>query len=709
MPVGIPFALRARRAAWALLLIAGVGHAEPGDLGDVLVTAAMQPKTLLDSPGSVTVLDSNALTGAGQQHLEDVLAQVPNLNWAGDTARPRYFQIRGIGELAQYQGAPNPSIGFLIDDIDFSGLGTAATLFDTERIEVLRGPQGARYGANALGGLIYVSSAAPTPDFEARAELGLGNFQTRSYGGVLSGPVAAMDSEARIAVQRFTSDGYYRNAYLGRSDTAGFDELTVRGRWRWQPSDALRVDLTLLHIQIDDGYDDFAIDNTRVTQSDQPGADVQHSSGAAVRLEYSASDALRVTAIASYADSPIRYSYDGDWGNPGLWAPYVYQSSEIQQRRRSTRNFELRVSGEPSKHREWLVGIYALGLRESLFDTIYNLYQDPTSGYTPPPSVGITTSAFESRSGAAFATVEQDLGTAFRVSAGARLERRDVSYHDALTQTGAATLSRAFAPADTLWGGDVSLSWKPSTSESVYLLLSRGYKDGGFNLSPGLPTNELAFGPETDLNAELGIKADLRERHVHWEGDVFYTRRTALQLLTGTQLQPDDPSTFVFFTGNAPRGFNAGAESSLRWQPTAAFEFGASLGLLTSVYHGLVQNGVVLPDRALPHAPSWQAALRAAWNGASGVFAHAELTGMGSFYFDLPPNATASQSYGLLAARVGLNRSRFTVALWGRNLLDKRYAVRGFYFGDEPPDFPNKEYLQLGPPRTFGLDANVRF
>jgi outer membrane receptor protein involved in Fe transport len=82
---------------------------------------------------------------------------------------------------------------------------------------------------------------------------------------------------------------------------------------------------------------------------------------------------------------------------------------------------------------------------------------------------------------------------------------------------------------------------------------------------------------------------------------------------------------------------------------------------------------------------------------------------MGSFYFDLPPNPTASRPYGLVNARVGIEKARWSAAVWGRNLLDKNYAVRGFYFGDEPPAFPNKEYLQLGPPRTVGVNATLRF
>ena len=701
---------RARRLSLAALLLgAVVARAEQPDLADVVVTASLRPTTALDVPGSVTVLDSAALRATGQQHIEDVVATVPNLSWAADTARARYFQIRGIGELAQYQGAPNPSIGFLIDDIDFSGLGTVATLFDIDNVQVLRGPQGARYGANALGGLIYVTSAAPTPEYEGRAELGAGNYNSRSYAAVVSGPAAPLDSAFRIAAQRFTSDGYYSNAFLARNDTARFDEVTLRGRWRSQPTDRLRIDLSLMHTQVDDGYDNFSINNTRTTLSDQPGEDSQHSTGVAAHVEYRLSDSLLLTTIGTFADSPIKYSYDGDWGNPAEWAPYVYQSSEVQERRRTTRNLELRVAGDPGPGTSWTAGLYALALRETLDDSIYNLYQDPTSGYLPAPTVQTTTSEFESRATAAFAAVERDLADALRVSAGVRVERRTVVYHDVLAVTDAAPVGRSFSPTDTLWGGHLAVRWKAAPTTSVYGLISRGYRDGGFNLSAGLPTGELQFGPESDVNFEVGFKADVPARKLHFDVALFYTQRHDLQLLTGTQLQADDPSTFVFYTGNAPSGFTRGLEFTAGWQLAPQLELGGSLGLLDTRYHGFAQNGVVLPDRDLPNAPRWQAAMHLAWTHPSGPFARLDLTGMGSSYYDLPPNPTASRAFGLVNLRAGLETPRWTVALWARNLLNREYATRGFYFGDEPPNFPNKEYLQLGAPRTVGINLIARY
>src|SRR6202035_6186674 len=158
----------------ALVLATGANASDGGDnqpLDEIVVTATLRSVSLEEMPGSVSVLTGATLRDAGQEHFEDVLALVPKLNWAGDTSRPRYFQIRGIGELEQYQGAPNPSVGFLIDDIDFSGLGSAATLFDIDQVEVLRGPQATRYGANALAGLVYVTSAQPEDHFATRVEL----------------------------------------------------------------------------------------------------------------------------------------------------------------------------------------------------------------------------------------------------------------------------------------------------------------------------------------------------------------------------------------------------------------------------------------------------------------------------------------------------------------------------------------------------------
>ena len=135
-----------------------------GTIDEIIVTADFRGRAASDFPSSVTVLSAEFIEQAAVQHFEVLVNVVPNLNWSGDGHRARYFQIRGVGELEQYQGAPNPSIGFLIDDIDFSGIGTIATLFDIGSVEVLRGSQGIRNGTAAFS----LRSATTTRDLSAR-------------------------------------------------------------------------------------------------------------------------------------------------------------------------------------------------------------------------------------------------------------------------------------------------------------------------------------------------------------------------------------------------------------------------------------------------------------------------------------------------------------------------------------------------------------
>jgi iron complex outermembrane recepter protein len=681
-------------------------------LDEIVVTATLRSVPLEETPGSVSVLTGATLHDAGQQHFEDVLALVPNLNWAGDTSRPRYFQIRGIGELQQYQGAPNPSVGFLIDDIDFSGLGSAATLFDVDHIEVLHGPQGTLYGANALAGLIYVKSADPSDTFGGRAELDVGDYNERSYGAVLTGPVSSLDSAFRLAVQKYTSDGFYHNAYLGRSNTDNRDELTVRGKWLFEPNDAWRVDLTVLRAQIDNGYDAFAIDNSRTTESDHPGVDRQYSTGLSARSTYSGLGSATLTTIATYADTKVNYGFDSDWGNPVLWAPYTDDFTEDQLRHRSTRSLELRLADTPAQSAHgisWLFGVYAFELRESLTDTTAGIYVDPFDATQNTNSLSVISSEYRSRNGALYGQLDGNFSERMRWSVGLRGERHTSRYNDTTTNLDAPTTANHFGPADNLWGGQASLDYRVADGQHVYALISRGYKASGFNLSPGLPANQLQFGPESDLNFEVGHKAQMSDGRVRIDTSLFYMMRHNEQLLTSEQLDPNNPNTFVFFTGNAKSGFNYGLESTATWAASKSLEFGASLGLLQSRYHGFVQNGVTLPDRALPHAPPWQAAVNATWRDPRGPYARLDITGMGSFLYDLPPNDTRSSAYGLVNGKLGWDTSRWEAYLWGRNLLNKNYTVRGFFFGDEPPDFANKLYVQLGEPRNWGVHFTVRF
>src|SRR5580700_1799173 len=210
----------------SLLCLFSAPPALPADdaLQEIVVTATLRSTSIADLPQSVTVLDQATLRAAGVQHFEDVLGEIPDLNWAAGTSRPRFFQLRGIGEVEQYQGAPNPSVGFLIDDIDFSGVGMPATLFDVQQIQVLRGPQGTTYGANALAGLISVRTADPGTDFELHGEATGATYDTRAAGIAIGDGMAGGDAGWRLVAQQYLSDGFRHDAYYDMNTTNGYDE-----------------------------------------------------------------------------------------------------------------------------------------------------------------------------------------------------------------------------------------------------------------------------------------------------------------------------------------------------------------------------------------------------------------------------------------------------------------------------------------------------
>jgi outer membrane receptor protein involved in Fe transport len=182
-----------------------------------------------------------------------------------------------------------------------------------------------------------------------------------------------------------------------------------------------------------------------------------------------------------------------------------------------------------------------------------------------------------------------------------------------------------------------------------------------------------------------------------------------VQIRTGEQLDPSDPNSFVFFTSNASAGYNYGAEASLRWRIDDRWELGGSLGLLRTRYLDFQSEGVALPDREQAHAPQYQVALNAGWHHPSGWMARVDFTAVDAFYFDVPPNDQKSKAYMLTNAKAGYESAHWSAYLWGRNVFNEAYAIRGFFFGNEPPDFPNKLYVQRGDPQQWGVTVDYRF
>ncbi len=689
----MPFQIPLRLCAAIILLTLSV-QLIAEEIDELIVTADYRGRASSDVPASVTVFDSEQIRERAVQHFEELVSSVPNLNWSGDGNRARYFQIRGAGELEQYQGAPNPSVGFLIDDIDYSGIGTVATLFDMQQIEVLRGPQGTRYGSNALAGLIYMQSTMPTAEWSGNVQLMAADDDAYSAGLAFGGALNASETlMLRMSAHKHQSNGFRDNPYLARQDTNGRDETTVRGRLRWLAGDDWQVDLALMFADVDNGYDAFALDNSYTVLSDKPGKDAQRSTGASLKAQYSGWSNVSFTSITALADSDIQFSYDADWGNAALWAPVTYDYISSSDRKRTTLSQEFRLVGD-----QWLAGVYAMQLQDDLDTFNWGDYYDPF--YDFADSLNETfTSEYEATSIAAFGQYELTLTDATRLGFGLRAERRSTDYKD--------SGDLRAGPSESMLGGEVSLSHKHSDRVTSFVTLSRGYKAGGFNLGV-VPDERRNFDAEVMWNIEAGIKSNLAQNNLHINASVFYALREDQQVRTSFQIDPGDPTSFVFFTDNAAEGETLGLEADLRWLPNDAWELYATVGLLDATFDKFVTPQVDLSGRRQAHAPGSTLAVGGRYSHASGFFARIDLSSRSDFYFDVSHNQK-SQAYELANARVGFETGSWSVQLWARNLFDEDYAVRGFFFGNEPPDFPPTLYTRFGDPQQLGVSFDMSF
>ena len=254
------------------------------DIEEIIVKGEYREKSIIEEDSSILIIQSEKIKSQAIKHFQQLSYLVPNLNYAASDSRARYFQIRGIGERSGYQGTPNSSVGFLIDDIDYSGQGGIATLFDVDQVEVFRGPQGSRTGANALAGLIYIKTKDPTDKFEGTSELTFGDYGTQNIGVAFGGPFKNEKMKYRLVMRTDYANGFRKNIYLNKSDTSKKDELTLRYKLDWEIDETTNINFLISKIDMDDPADIWTIDGSLNTLSDRPGMDSQITDSIGIKI-----------------------------------------------------------------------------------------------------------------------------------------------------------------------------------------------------------------------------------------------------------------------------------------------------------------------------------------------------------------------------------------------------------------------------------------
>lgn len=664
---GIRTSHMAALAALQLLAHQSVAQNAASGLEEVVVTAQKRSEDINSVPMSVTAISGDQLQALGISDMSQLAKSVPGFTYADSSyGTPIYF-IRGIG-FFDTSLASKPTVGVYVDEVPLAFPAmTLGAVFDLERVEVLKGPQGTLFGQNATGGAINYIAAKPTDAFDAGVDLGAGNFGSYDVGGFLSGPLSDT-FRARFAVKHSQSDGWQKSM-TRPGDTLGAKDFTqARMILEWRPLDALTLSLNV------NGF----IDKSE-TQAPQFTQTFQQTAGAfldprlptyprainnarqadwgyhseydldrdnqlwqsTLRADYEITDDVTLTSLTSYSDFDQEFGQDGDGTALNITDLYIVGQVESFTQ-------ELRVAGNMDRG-NWVVGVnYS---RDTAFEQDDQRLTNASSGHAfdrlglPPtdlvPQIGST--KFESA--AVFANMTYEIVQDLNLQLGARYTDTDIDFSGCALNGGNQTFARGFSLAlgyagtiplgecvtfssgtpsvpqlvvDSKSESNVSwrtgLDWNVTADTLLYANISRGYKAGGYPTLPG--TNEPQYSPvdqEKITAYEVGIKATLFERTLQLNGAVFYNDYVDKQLKGRTIVPVFGPLEALV---NIPKSKVQGAELQINWAPISGLRLGSGITYLdTEVTEGspggnyTVFGGAVrtnLKGSEFPYMSEWQ-------------------------------------------------------------------------------------------------------
>ena len=678
------------------------------DTEEIIVYAGLTDETLQRIASSVTVFTKRDITENGGEHFQFLTDYIPNFNWTGGTSRPRYFQIRGVGERSHYfgEGPPNFSVGFVLDDIDLSGLGMAGILHDIEQVEVFKGPQSSVYGPNTMAGLIMLRSTTPQDSFESNLTATYGSDNHYRL-GLVSNVKIIRGLSLRVSGVKNYSDGFRENVSKNTTNSNKRDELLLRTKLKYQPNEKLVLVGTVMIANLDNGYDAWAPDNNQdfTTYSNDQGQDSQKSTAFSLRANLVLSNRVTLTSITSFSETDLTHSYDGDWADDTYWYDnhnfdpevegWSYEFFDSNAKNRTSLTQELRASIG-----SFIIGGYYKHLKE----------QDNASGYLFSGLVTEGTGVYDFNVLAGYAQYAYYFSSVLRLIGNFRYETNKIIYNGTYLGYDAALPPVEFDLEHSMLGFKGALQYQDDQFTSYYLSFAQGYKSGGVNQQPFLGKKNRPFKPEYIQNMELGFKRMMDNYSDRLT--VFIGNRRDQQVSVSSQQVSGDPNSFYYFTSNAGSGRLGGLEWDHDHVITSNVRLTASLGYLdTKVEEFSYQMDSTTigigGNRAAAMAPKLTGSFGFDWRDKSGLFARTDLTYKDNYYFSDSHNQI-SNSYFLINLSFGKTIDAATITFWARNIFDKRYAIRGFYFGLIPPDYPDELWLSYGDPRQIGLTFDYK-
>jgi iron complex outermembrane receptor protein len=697
-------------------------------LGDIIVTARKREESLQDVPISVSAVSGETLEEMGVPDLVAVGQSMPNVTLEVSRATNTTLTafIRGVGQqdpVAGFEGG----VGIYLDDVYLARpQGTVLDIYDVERIEVLRGPQGTLYGRNTIGGAVkYVTRRLPQ-ETELGLKLAVGEYQ--QIDAVVTGSVAVTDAfRMGATVASFQRDGFGTNLFTGGEQ---YDKDILAGRlsFEFQPNDRVFIRLAGDYT-VDDSTNK---DGHRLTVNSVTGAPVLDDvfdsrggittipssittldqevkgGGLALTIDVEINDQWKFKSVTAYreddADAPIDFDSLPD---DHFDVPAVYENEQLSQ------EFQLNYANDRI---DGVFGLYYLDA--NAFDAFDVILGDLFGGFT-----SFTLGDFDTEAWAAYADVSYDLTDQWSVSVGGRYteDKRDaLVYRESYFGLGSpyfgnTTAISATVPdpdgvpeftgsrTDTDFTPRVSVSFRPDGDHNLYVSWSQGFKGGSFDPRGAYTTPEVGegFEPETVDSYELGWKASFADGRARTALAIFYSDYEDVQVPSSVAIDTNGDGvddSFAGATTNAAKATIQGAELEGVFQFTDAFSATLAVGYIDAEYdEWLVSDGGTPPalidvsdqfDFQNTPETSGNLALRYEW--PLGLFGNdGSLALIGSVthrgdtqQFEAADPLLDQPSYEIYDASLVWTSSdrRYQAGLHGRNLGDEEYKIAGYNF-----------------------------
>ena len=681
---------------------------------EIFVTSGLNKKNLYKSAKSVTIFTKDRIRENPDIHLQTYLEEVPNLNWAGGSSRPRYFQIRGVGESSHYfgEGPPNFSVGFSVDDMDLSGLGMLGHLFDIGQVEIFKGPQSTTFGSNALAGLIAIKSNDPIRNLGLETSLSFGSDDLRSVGSMLNINLTN-NLFLRLSSSVNYSDGFRKNKSLDMSNSNKKEESFARLKVKFLPSPNISFLGTFLYADLSNGYDVWAPDNNMNfnTYSDSLGEDSQLTKGLSIRGEFSLTDNVTITAISSITETDLIHAYDGDWGDSLYWGEnhnwdeitqgWAYSFFDKNKKNRKNLNNEIRF-----KYSNLTLGLFSKNLEE----------YDTALGYLYGGSATNANSNFSHDVYAIYGQLEHKITERLSITSNFRGENSKYaylgqsvgidSYYEAINLP-----NISFKTDEKMNGYKFSGKYEMNNKTNFFATFSKGFKAGGVNQQPFLALINRPFGPEFLYNYEIGLKNKTSKTDTRFTA--FLGLRKNQQVSISSQQEDGNPNSFLFYIDNATSGENNGFEFENTFKIFKKLNLSTSIGYLNThiaeFSYQISENDSISKGGGREAAMSPNtASLGLSFKPRIDILINFNVSYKGEYYFSDSFNEKSAE-YSILNFSIGKKFNNFKLTFWGNNILNEKYATRGFYFGLIPPDYPEQLFKSYGDPRQLGIKIDYLF